>query len=586
LTEAVTVIEKVERSVKEEQGKVLPLEKAIRQFVRPEMKLHLAAGLGGPGAAICEIVRQYKDSTPNFELIQSTVTGHGLHLIHCGLVKKMVFAACMEMSDSARPSRIFQKAFREKTLAIENWSLCSLQQRLMAGAFGVPFMPTNSILGSDLARDNSSSFREMNDPFNTEEKVGLVEALSPDISIVHGCVADAQGNTILGAPCGDDFWGALASRGGVLVTVEKIVPTDVIRKYSSLVRIPGYSVKAVSVAPLGVHPFSFFAPGITGLGPYEMDTQFLIDLSRATKENRLDVWIEEWVVDCSTHEGYLAKLGSARIRRLKSGTSAPAPAQTRNAPAASDREGYSPEEMMLVAIAREVVRSVKGSRHKIMLVGAGSRAVGPWLAYWQLQAEGYEIDVMTGNGQIGYTPLPGEAFIQTTAGIRTSKMLTDTIMTHGVIVGGGNSQCLSVLGAAQIDQYGNINSTKLSEDQFLVGSGGANDSVNAREVIVAMDQSSGRFLETLPYVTSPGNRVSSVVSDLGVFRKAEGTQKLYLAACFPDPLLDHEKKIARIRDRCGWPLEVPDTVEEMAPPRRKELRLLRQLMSPTNRRPV
>ena len=106
----------------------------------------------------------------------------------------------------------------------------------MAGAFGFGFIPTGSISGSSLASDNHESFREINNPFNSNEKTGLIKALNPDLSIIHGCVADESGNVILPAPYGDDIWGPLASNGGVLVTVEKIVPHDEIRKYSS---VPG-----------------------------------------------------------------------------------------------------------------------------------------------------------------------------------------------------------------------------------------------------------------------------------------------------------------------------------------------------------
>lgn len=568
----------LQESDREGKGKLLPLEEAVRCYVKPGMKLHLAGGIGGPSAAICELLRQYRGRVGNFELIQSTVTGHALHLIHSGLLKKMLFAACMEISDGARPSRVFQKAYRERTLEAENWSLCSLQQRLMAGAMGLPFLPTRSISGSSMARDLGRAFLAIDDPFNKEGKTGVVEALRPDISIIHGCAADREGNTILGAPVGDDLWGAFASRGGVLVTVEKIVTTDFIRKHSSLVKIPGYAVKTVSVAPFGAHPFSLVDPGIGDFEPYGMDSEFLTSLGKASRDpNDLDAWIDEWVISCPTHDDYLTKLGSERLSKLKRAGAGDMPVAS--SLVLPEGEEYSPEEMMLVATAREVVRSVKRFEHKVILVGAGSRAAAPWLAYYQLRDEGYEIDVVTGNGQIGYTPLPGEAFLQTVSGMRTSKMLTDTITTHGVIVAGGSSRCLSVLGAAQIDQYGNINSTKLAEDQFLVGSGGGNDSANAREVIVIMDQSRRRFLETLPYVTSPGDRVTTVVSSMGVFRKKEPKEKLRLAAYFPDPLPSQGQRIERIREECGWPLDTAETIEEASRPTREELGLLRWLLA-------
>jgi len=85
------------------------------------------------------------------------------------------------------------------------------------------------------------------------KKIGVIKALNPDLSIIHGYAADRYGNTIL---CqGDsivDEYSAWASKNPVVVTVEKLVSTDYIRKHSPLlVKIPGYRVSSVSVSPFG-----------------------------------------------------------------------------------------------------------------------------------------------------------------------------------------------------------------------------------------------------------------------------------------------------------------------------------------------
>jgi acyl CoA:acetate/3-ketoacid CoA transferase alpha subunit/acyl CoA:acetate/3-ketoacid CoA transferase beta subunit len=566
---------------REPESKLLPLKEAVRRCVKPGMKLHLAGGIGGPSAAICEIIRQYHGTTPNFVLIQGTVSGHALNLLHCNLVKKLIFSACADISTSGRPSKIMQKVWTEKSVELENWSLCSLQQGLMAGALGVSFMPTHSIVRSSMALDNKESFQEIDDPFGGEAKVGIVKAINPDISVVHGCVADEQGNTILPVPYGDDLWGPLASSNGVLVTVDKVVPADFIKKYAALVKIPGHIVRAVSVAPLGLHPFSLANPGISDFSAYEADTEFLKDLHRAfSNSQKLDAWIKEWVIDCATPKDYLNKLGRRRIKALKQITNRGA--ERRDFPVASapqPKPEYSPEEMMLIVAAREITRSVLKAKHRNILIGAGSRGIAVLLAYHQLRAKGYELELITGNGQIGYEPQPAELAIQSIAGVYSSKMLTDTITTHGVFVGGRNNKCLSVLGAGQIDRNGNLNSTTTAEGQFLVGSGGANDAANAREVIVILNQSRDRFPETLPYITCRGDRVTSVVSTMGVFTKLIGKAELRLAACLPDPKLPSlGDRIKRVQDNCGWLLKLADKVEEVAKPTPDELKLLRWLV--------
>lgn len=561
-----------------EQEKLTDLREAVAQYVKPGMKLHLAAGIGGPSAAICEIIRQFQGKNPGFTLIQSTVTGHALNLVHCKLVKKLVCSVCANISATGRPSKIIQSACETEQIEMENWTLNSLQQRLMAGAMGVPFMPTRSLIGSSIAEDNASSFKTMEDPFGSGTNVGLASALLPDISIIHGVAADIEGNTIMAAPYGEDLWGAMASRGGTIVTAEKIVPTEFIKKYAALVKIPSYAVNAVVPAPFGLHPFSLANPGISDIEPYEKDEDFLDTLYEASgNEATLNEWISEWILGCENHEDYLGKLGGKRITVLKEKAKE---VKNEALPAVSPEHpedaNYKPKEMMLIALAREILNSVNKRGHKIVLAGAGLAATAAFLAYYSLKSSGFELG--TGNGQIGYKPVPGEPILASEMGVRRSKMLTDTILMQGVFVGGENNKCLSILGAGQMDKRGNINSTKTSDGKFLVGSGGANDALNAREAILCLKQTKDRFVDKLAYVTGRGNAVTTVVSTMGVLKKPGPQDELQLVACFPNARLQSlDERIQEIRNNCGWDLKTAPVVEEVTRPSPEELRLLRWL---------
>ncbi|HTY63803.1 MAG TPA: CoA-transferase [Acidobacteriota bacterium] len=558
-----------------EEGKVLGLGEAVQRYVKPGMKVHLAAGIGGPSAAICEMIRQFWRKNPEFTLIQSTVTGHALNLVHARIAKKLICSVCANISASGRPSKMIQSAYESKQIELENWTLNSLQQRLMAGALGVPFMPTRSVIGTSIAEDNEASFKTMDDPFGSGTKVGLASALFPDISIIHGCVADVEGNTIMCAPYGEDLWGALASRGGAIVTVEKIVPADFIKRYAALVKIPSYAVNAVALAPMGLHPFSFANPGIDDIEPYEKDVDFLDILYEASaSEHALDEWIKEWILHCEDHGQYLAKLGVGRIAELKK-RAVRVIVESTPPPQAEDA-AFEPKEMMLIALAREILTSVDAHGHKMVLAGAGVAATAAFLAYYQLKSSGFELG--TGNGQVGYAPVPGEPILASEAGVRRSKLLTDTIMMQGVFVGGENNKCLSILGAGQMDKHGNINSTKTSKGKFLVGSGGANDALNARETIICLDQSKDRFVDKLAYVTGRGNAVTTVVSTMGIFRKQNPQGELHLVACLPDPHnRSLDERVKEIRNCCGWNLKTAPIVEEIPKPKPEELQLLRWL---------
>ncbi|MCJ7605410.1 MAG: hypothetical protein MUO19_05170, partial [Dehalococcoidales bacterium] len=478
----------------EEDGKVLSLHEMITRYIDPGITLHLAGGIGCPSAAVCEIIRQFHGTDPRFELIQSTITGHAINLLHTKLVRKAVFAAGADISTSGRPSRVMQRAWAEKTIELENWSLNSLQQRLLAGALGVGFLPTRSVSGSNMAGDNAEAFRDFVDPFSGQA-TGLVKALNPDVSIVHGCIADEYGNTVFAVPYGEDIWGPLAARK-VLVTVEKVVPAEVIHRYAALVKLPGHAVAAVAEVPMGLHPFSLAAPGLEEIESYETDTAFLTDLHEAfADDEKLDAWIEEWVLGCASHADYLKKLGKQRLESLRFIPRTETVETEPDIPVTDTPA--TPEETVLVAAAREIEKSVLKSNHRTILVGAGNRAAAVLMAYHNLKEQGYRLDIVTGNGQIGYEPRGGALGTQGIASVYESTMLTDTITSLGVFIGGANNRCLSVLGVGQIDKYGNTNSTVTSTGQFLVGSGGANDAANAREVLVIVNQTRDRFPEVL-----------------------------------------------------------------------------------------
>jgi acyl CoA:acetate/3-ketoacid CoA transferase alpha subunit/acyl CoA:acetate/3-ketoacid CoA transferase beta subunit len=560
------------------QGKLMPLEAAIRLHVKPGMQLHLACGLSGPSAAICSIIRQFWGKDPQFILIQSILAGHVTNLIHGKLAKKLIFTVS---AGSGRSRKEIQKAFAEKSIEFENWTLCSLQQRLMAGALGVAFMPTRSIVGSSMAADNQDTFRDIADPFGGEERVGIVKALNPDLSIIHGCVADVYGNTITPAPYGDDTWGPLASTGGVIVTVERIVPTSFIRKYAALVKIPASIVKAVCPAPLGVHPFALSNPGLSEFETYGGDGEFMMGMQAASEDTaKQEAWIKEWILDCPDHEAYLKKLGGRKINALRGASTHDVmdyEYSFRSPPPAAGTE-YTPEEITPIVAAREVIKSVRKRQLNTILAGAGAGLTASWLAYYQLRAGGYPVELIQGNGQIGYTPQPAESLLRSGSSAPSAKMMTDAITTHGVFVGGKNNRCISLLGAGEIDEKGNINSTKTSAGLFLSGSGGANDAANAQEVIVVIDQSQRRFVKDLPFITCPGHNVAKVVSTMGVFEKPEGGGDLYLTGCFPSPSgAKLDDLIKEVQTNCGWTMKM-EKVAEVAPPTAEELQLLRSLL--------
>jgi len=132
------------------------------------------------------------------------------------------------------------------------------------------------------------------------------------------------------------------------------------------------------------------------------------------------------------------------------------------------------------------------------------------------------------------------------------------------------------LGAAQLDRYGNINTTVIGDYDHptvrLPGAGGAPEiASSSREVIVVIRQSPRTFVNTLDFVTSVGNRPRAVVTDLGVLRPDPDTGELVLTALHPGV------SVEAARQRTGWPLRVSADLGLTEPPTAAELSVLRAL---------
>jgi len=563
----------------EGSSKVLDLGEAVRRYVKPGMKLHVS---DRTNALPSELIRQFYGTKPDFTLIAVVITEQLLNLIHCRLAKKLITSSCTEVYPTPGPSKVIQRAFKDKAIELENWTLLSLPQRLMAGAFGFPFMPTKSLLGSNMAQENQDSFCEMSDPFGSGTKIGLVKALNPDISLVHGWAADPHGN-IIKAPytlSGEDVWGAKASRGGVVATVEHIVSTQFIRKHSAFVAIPSYLVNSVSLAPFGAHPQGLMTNfGISEFEPYADDYEFMTQRRQASRNAQdMDAWIRSWVLDCPTHNDYLSKLGQDRMSLLKRKATIDSWKDNPALDSISHSPSYNPREMMVVAAARKTEETVLNKEYKGIVFGIGTSCLAGYLAYYQLRQKGHDIELwLGGTGYHGLSPRPTNSeypIFADAPSVLTSKMISDTVNTYGVFIGGQQGNCLSILSSAQIDKHGNLNATMLSQESYIIGSGGGNDAANAKEVLLLAPQSRDRLVDNVYYVTCPGDRVKTLVTDMGIFQKLDG--ELTLTNYFPDPsLASPEEAIDRIRQNCGWEVKISSQVTEVSPPSLEELLLLR-----------
>jgi glutaconate CoA-transferase subunit A len=152
----------------------------------------------------------------------------------------------------SRVMRLYTEADRAR---FEEWSHMAVGLRFRAGAMGVPFLPMRSMMGSDLI-SRLPDTRQIDCPF-TGEKLVLVPALNPDFALIHVQRCDAYGNAqIDGLPFMDLDLAMAANR--VILTAERVVSNDQIRRAPDHTKIPFLAVDAVVEVPFGSAPHECF----------------------------------------------------------------------------------------------------------------------------------------------------------------------------------------------------------------------------------------------------------------------------------------------------------------------------------------
>ena len=289
-----------------------------------------------------------------------------------------------------------------------------------------------------------------------------MRALKPDLALFHAWAADRAGNVLAAAPLNENFYAAMAARRGAVVSVERVVPTDFIRRHSTLVRLPGQYVAAVVETPFGSHPGAMYGLGIPELDAYAEDLEFILELRRAFRHRETAVaWITDWMLEVPDQASYLAKLGEERIRAVK-GRAHPDAWKVELAELAGglpSDDRFTPSEMMVVAAARLLAGKVRQQGYRTFLAGVGNSNLAAWLAAYELKAAGVDVELMAETGMVGYLPRPAEPFVFSFRNFPSSKMLTDIFHVMGIFMGGSEGRCLGSLAAGQIDKHGNINST-------------------------------------------------------------------------------------------------------------------------------
>lgn len=209
----------------------------------------------------------------------------------------------------------------DKRVFIDDITIGDYTSKLMAGAMGIPFIPTYTHKGSDLLNMNYDMLKNvrgkdprfpkmkygaMQDPFWGREDVILVPSANPDFSFIHAQEASENGTIRIAGPTGADFYLAAAGKT-TIVTAEKIVSEEEISREPYKNTIPGVFVDVVVEAPFGAFETQC-------MGYYENDPHYIREYIEASKnEDTFKAWLDEWVYGLKDHEAFLDKLGKERL---------------------------------------------------------------------------------------------------------------------------------------------------------------------------------------------------------------------------------------------------------------------------------
>jgi glutaconate CoA-transferase, subunit A len=278
--------------------KLSTVAEAVARLIRDGDYLAIG-GFGGdrlPTAVVHEIVRQGKQNlafaghtaTHDFQILcAGNLTGRGRTIAKVDSAY-IVGLEARGLSPHAR------RVMESGEIEVCEWTNYALAVRLHAAAIGVPFLPTHTMLGTDTFAKSAAKVIEC--PF-TGEKLAALPALSPDVAAIH--VHDA------------DIELARASKR-LIITCERLIPHDEIRRDPSLTAIPFLCVDAVCEVPYGSYP---------GNMPYEYfsDETHLRQWLEVEKDpGQYKRFLDDYLFGVKDFDGYLQKCGGLpRLMELR-----------------------------------------------------------------------------------------------------------------------------------------------------------------------------------------------------------------------------------------------------------------------------
>jgi glutaconate CoA-transferase subunit B len=245
---------------------------------------------------------------------------------------------------------------------------------------------------------------------------------------------------------------------------------------------------------------------------------------------------------------------------------------------------FSSSEIMVTRAAKEL------KNREVIFVGIGLPNLACNLAR-RLQAP--ELTLIYESGAVGAVPTRLPISIGDPCLVTDSISVCSMVEVFYYYLQGGLID-VGFLGGAQVDRFGNINSTVIGEYKHpkvrLPGSGGACDiSIHAKKIILILKQNKKTFTEKIDFITSPGFINSEnprkkhgipgggpvlVITDLGVYSFTSDTHEMILTEMHPGV----SQEI--IRENLSWDIKVSDSIKTTDSPTTRELKIIREDLDP------
>ncbi len=245
---------------------------------------------------------------------------------------------------------------------------------------------------------------------------------------------------------------------------------------------------------------------------------------------------------------------------------------------------YTDSEMMIAVAAR----MLKGAR--TVFVGVGLPNIACNLARFTVAPD---LELIYESGVYGARPERLPLSIGDPTLVSGATSVVSMADLFGLYLQRGLVE-IALLGGAQIDRHGNLNSTVIGDyakpKTRLPGSGGALEiATNAQRTFTIMRLKRRAFVEKLDFLTSPGHLTGGdsrarlglpgggpelVITDKAILNFANPEREMQLSALFPGVA------VKDVQEEVGWPLRLAQMIEDIIAPTAEELRLIREEVDP------